>query len=320
MPAPPPAPPFAHEVHAWLVMLDPVVFQEAQIPAAREALAVVEAKGRELALWFADHPAHKRGEIRLQHAFEAVLAELPKPDDVGPTRMDWLTLRENVSPMYEAFALSVKSEGGRARHLHPTNYKRSAVHLASGLTVVAFFQFVFTPTTAFWSASAFVVWAWSLEAARRVSPTVNRMCMWFFGPIARDHERYRVNSATWYGTALWVLSFTAFGPAGVLGLLALAVGDPVAGLIGRTYGQIRIPGGKSLEGSVAFAFVSMIAGYAYLVAFQWTLAPLHILFLLAVIGGVAGSIVELLSTRLEDNFTIPVLTSWVCQLAMWVYT
>ncbi|MCB9675823.1 MAG: hypothetical protein H6737_11940 [Alphaproteobacteria bacterium] len=320
MPAPPPSVPLAQEVYEWLVLLDPGVFDEAGVHEARLTLAAVHEKAARLRDWFAANPSTKTGQIRVQNAFEALMAELPAADAVGTEVMDWLVLRERASPMYEAFALSVKSAGGRVRHLHPTNYKRSAVHVASGLAVVAAFQFLFTPETAFWTASAFVVWAWSLEGARRVSPAVNRACMWFFGPIARDHERYRVNSATWYGTALWVLSITAFGPAGVLGLLALATGDPVAGLVGRTYGQIRIPGGKSLEGSAAFAFVAMIAGYVYLVLFQWTLAPLHVLFALSVVAGVAGSITELLSTRLEDNFTIPVITAWVGQGALWLLT
>jgi len=317
MPAPPPATPFAHLVYDWLVQLDPAVFDEQAIPEARASLAGVREHAELLSSWYSDHPTQTRSEARIHDAFEAITAEFPGADGLSEERLAWLDLRERVSPMYEAYALALKSTGARVQHLHPTNYLRSAVHLASGVTMVTLFQFVFTQRTAFWSATAFVVWAWSLEAARRYSPLVNRWCMVFFGPIARDHERYRVNSATWYGTALWVLSVTAFGPAGVLGLLCLAVGDPVAGMVGRIYGQTRIPGGKSLEGSAAFALVSAAVGYAYLLVFQWTLAPLHILLLLAVIAGIAGSITELLSTRIEDNFTIPVITSWVGQVALW---
>jgi dolichol kinase len=320
MAVPPPAPAFADAVYAWLVQLDPATLEVDGIPEAKSALEGVHELAAALSDWYGANPTRNGTEARTESAFQGVVAALPQPGTVGATRLDWLTVREQVSPMYEAFALALKSAGGRARHLHPTNYLRSFVHLMNGLAVVAAFQFVFTPTTAFWTATAFVVWAWSLEGARRVSPTVNAWCMKVFGPIARDHERYRVNSATWYGTALWVLAVTAFGPAGVLGLLCLAVGDPVAGLIGRTYGQIRIPGGKSLEGSLAFALVSTAVGYTYLLLFQWTLAPLHILLSIAIIAGVCGALIELVSTRLEDNFTIPVFTSWLVQLALWLLT
>lgn len=311
---------FADQALRWLGDLDPGVFDASRVPLARDGLFALHASAGELRAWFAAQQFTARADLRVVAAFEAMIEPLPEPRSVGGDPYEWLALRELVAPLYEAYARALLSRGVRALHLHPTNVKRSAVHLASGLLVVAAFQFVFTPVSAKWTALAFVVWAWSLEGARRLSPRVNALCMAFFGPIARDHERYRVNSATWYGTALFVLAFTAFGPAGVLALLALAVGDPVAGLVGRRYGQIRLWGGKSLEGSLAFALSASVAAYLYLLAFQWTLAPVGVLLALALIAGVTGAVVELLSTRLEDNFTIPVFTAWVGQGALALLT
>lgn len=309
---------YADQVLAWLVALDPLRFGDAEVPLARDGLTELRRQAHDVRAWFVAQAFSARADLRVVAAFEALDATLPDPASMPADRLAWLDAREAIAPLYEAYARALTSCGGRARRLHPTNLKRSAVHLASGLMVVAAFQWLFTPSSAFWTATAFVVWAWSLEAARRVSPRVNAWCMVVFGPIARDHERYRVNSATWYGTALWVLAVTAFGPAGVLGLLALAVGDPVAGLVGRRYGQIRIVGGKSLEGTLAFALAAVVAGYAYLFVFQAGLAPLGTLLGLAFVCGVAGALVELLSTRLEDNFTIPVVTSWVGQIGLYL--
>lgn len=305
---------FAHRAHGWLVALDPASLDQARIPAAREQLDAVHETARALA-------ADLEGDEDPRHAhlaadFQALRDALPVPAAVGEDPLAWIDLRIEVAPLYEAFALAVKHAGGRARHLHPTNYKRSAVHLLSGLAVVFAFEVVFTAWTGLLAALAFTVWAWSLEGARRVSPTVNRWCMAFFGPIARDHERHRVNSATWYGTALLVLALTAYGPAGILGLLCLAVGDPVAGLIGRSWGDTRIWGGKSLEGTVAFALASLTVGYVYLVFLHGGLGGPAYLLALAALAGVTGAVVELLSTRLEDNFTIPVVTAWVVELAL----
>lgn len=307
---------FASTTYLWLVGLDPASFPVDGIAEAREGLQTVQDAALVMlrALDGVDDPSSEL--VRLLTDARTLTTALPAAAAVGPNRTDWLDIRVEVSPLYEAFALALKDAGGRVRHLHPTNYKRSAVHLASGLLVVAAFQFVFTQGSAVITAGAFVVWAWSLEYARRVNPTVNRWCMVFFGPIARDHERYRINSATWYGTALFVLSVTAYGPAGILGLLALAVGDPVAGIVGRSYGKTRLWGGKSLEGSAAFAASAAAVCFAYLSVFPPAGSGTGWLVAVALVAGVAGSIVELLSTRLEDNFTIPVLTAWVSLLML----
>jgi dolichol kinase len=303
---------FAQRTYRWLVGLDPASFPVDGVPEARAGLAKVLDASAALDASFETtlDPALDRLKTDARTLQDA----LPAVDALGNLRTEWLDARVEISPLYEAFALALKEAGGRAKHLHPTNVKRSLVHLASGLMVVAAFQFVFTPTTAVLTAGGFVVWAWSLEYARRVNPTVNRWCMVFFGPIARDHERYRINSATWYGTSLLVLALTAYGPAGVLGLLALAVGDPVAGIVGRSYGRTRLYGGKSLEGSAAFAASAALLCFVYLLAFPPVGLGIGWRLLAALVAGVTGAVVELLSTRLEDNFTIPVLTAWVSLL------
>lgn len=302
MAAPTQAAEFAKRFHAWLVFLDPLAFEGStdQLQRAADELAALRTIARGL--------PHVPNEV----ASSLVVLQTVLPEQVQPERIAWLELRESVAPYYDDLARAVRASGGRARDLHPTNFKRSFVHLLSGLLVVGAFIFVFTERSAQITASAFVVWAWSLEGARRVSPLVNRWCMWFFGPIARDHESYKINSATWYGTALWVLAFTAFGPGGVLGLLALAVGDPLAGIVGRRWGRIRL-GGKSLEGCLAFALSSGVAGSIYLFG-SGSRDPFEVVGI-ALFGGAVGAVVELLSTRLEDNFTIPVFTAWVLQIA-----
>lgn len=302
MASPNPPEQFSRLMYAWLASLDPGRFRGTpeQITSATEGLEDLKRRAA------GDH-----GSDAVATAWSAVGELLP---ETAPTeRLGWLELRDALAPSYDDLARAVRAKGGNARTLHPTNFRRSLVHLLSGLAVVFAFVFVFTPFSAKVTATAFIVWAWSLEAGRKLSPTVNAWCMWFFGPIARDHEHYKVNAATWYGTALFVLAFTGFGPGGVLGLLALAVGDPAAGIIGRRFGRIRL-GAKSLEGTAAFALSSALAGSIYLFL-TGSRDPVELIGI-ALLGGVAGAVIELLSTRLEDNFTIPVGTAWVLQ-AVW---
>ncbi|MDD1719190.1 MAG: phosphatidate cytidylyltransferase [Methanoregulaceae archaeon] len=76
-------------------------------------------------------------------------------------------------------------------------------------------------------------------------------------------------------------------------IVTLAILDGVATIIGRRFGRIRIFNGKSLEGSVSGAAVTLVALLPFLPPVQ------------ALAASVAGGVVELLSP-VDDNLVIPV--------------
>ncbi len=126
-----------------------------------------------------------------------------------------------------------------------------------------------------------------------------------FGLVAHPHEHQRVNSATWYATALVLLAALGSPLQAALGVVVLGVGDPVAGYVGRRFGRVRLVNGRSLEGSLGFAVSATAAAWAAALAFSG--GALGLLPALAVAAGaaVAGAAAELVSRRLDDNFTIP---------------
>jgi len=106
--------------------------------------------------------------------------------------------------------------------------------------------------------------------------------------------------------ALWLnlgvfLSFLFFPKeCSAVGVVITAVGDGFAGIVGYHFGKTKI-GNKSLEGALAF-FVStslvlfpFLGPKAFLVAF-------------------AGTLVELFSKRVDDNFLLPLVGSLVACL------
>lgn len=161
---------------------------------------------------------------------------------------------------------------------------------------------------------AFAVYAWSMEIARRSSPRLNDRLMRFYGAIVHPHERYRVNSATWYGTALVLLALFATVPAMVTAVVVLGVADPIAGFVGRRWGSRTLRAGRSLEGSLAF-FVSGTVAAAVALAIAHVGSPAAIV-VLAGLAGLAGAIAELFATHLDDNFTIPIAVGAVATLMM----
>jgi dolichol kinase len=185
----------------------------------------------------------------------------------------------------------------------PANATRSLFHIASG--ALALFMLRAIPSRGWLVAAsgAFFVAAWTMEISRRRSPAANERMMRFFAPIAHAGERYRVNSGTWFITALLLMALFAPLRAAEVGIVVLALADPAAGLIGRKFGRIRLRARRSLEGTLAFLLAGTIAALGALTLFH--ALPLPARLLVAVSGALAGALAELGTTRLDDNLTIP---------------
>ena len=80
-----------------------------------------------------------------------------------------------------------------------------------------------------------------------------------------------------------------------------------AAVIGRRFGRTKLPGGRSLEGSLAFVLAGGLPALAVLLGFHHL--PLVTAAVVALSGAVAGAAAEVLSGRLDDNFTIPLIAS-----------
>src|SRR5262245_16773674 len=84
----------------------------------------------------------------------------------------------------------------------PTNYTRSLFHLASAAFALALLRVLPSRGYVIAVAVAFAIAAWTMEISRRRSPEVNKLVMRVFAHVAHPHERHKVNSSTWYTTAL----------------------------------------------------------------------------------------------------------------------
>jgi dolichol kinase len=186
----------------------------------------------------------------------------------------------------------------------PANHTRSLVHALSGVGALFMLQHVLTPITTVWVTLGLCVGAWSMEIGRRHVPAVNRFLMWVFGPIAHAYEATRVNSATWYTTALLALSLTASPMACSLAVIVLGVGDPAAAFVGRRWGRTRLASGRSLEGSLGFVAFAGASALATLAVYYPEIGLAERL-LLALVSAVAGALAELLAATLDDNLVIP---------------
>lgn len=194
----------------------------------------------------------------------------------------------------------------------PTNIPRTVFHVGSGVLALTLLRVLPSRAWLIAAAGAFALFAWTCETLRRRSPAVNARLMRFFGPVAHAHEWHQVNSATWYATALLLMSFVVPLEAAEIGVVVLAVADPTAGIIGRRFGRRRLASGRSLEGALAFTVAGFLAAFAWsTVAGSYDASRLWV----AAVAGVVGATVELLVSRVDDNLAIPLATSLAVAVA-----
>lgn len=196
------------------------------------------------------------------------------------------------------------------------NYARNGYHVANAVMILLIAHALDTREERIGITVLAAVVGWSIEAARRVSPLAKVWWERTFGPLARPHEAHRVTSATWYISALVLLSTLFPFDAGVTGLVVLGLGDPAAAIIGRRYGRIRTMHGRTVEGSLAFVGAAFVGAWAVLALWHPDAGVLPLLALAAALGGAFGELIS--HGRLDDNLVIPLAAAAAMVGARWM--
>jgi dolichol kinase len=300
----------AQELYVLLRKLDPARLRRDMEAEIRAQIRRIQSGLQRILLatdQFGEHLNQRLVEPlreRLRELLFLIEERLPLPGADG-FRQDWEALRQAMTPAYERLAVALGSFDIHVPPLRPTNYARNAYHAANGLGVLLLIELILPASWMVWVAAAFTALAWSLETSRRVVPQINRFCMWVFGKLAHPHEAWRVNSATWFVSALLLVASLGDKSLAALAVVVLGFADPAAAIIGRRFGRRRLINGRSLEGTLTFIFIGSVAGLCTLAVFHPEIAITHAA-ILALTGATAGALAELVSRRVDDNFTIPV--------------
>ena len=219
-------------------------------------------------------------------------------------RAEWTAFRLRLQSVYEAMANALSAQAIHVPTRRPTNYLRNVLHMGSAALALALVHQFLPEHWLPWLGSAVGIFAWSLELGRRLSPRINDLLMRMLGPFAHPHESYRVNSATWYCTALLVLGLTGSKTLVLVAMAVLGFADPAAALVGRRWGSIKLVNGRSLQGTGAFVLTATLVSTAVLLSTRPDLAIPGVL-LMATAGALLGGLAELFSLRLDDNLSVP---------------
>lgn len=297
----------ALQLHEILSEIDAARWRDEMEAALRARLAAVQA-----------HLERGQGSARLAALGHTLRDELHRLEQSSADlRTRWLAFKQRLQPAYMTLAAHLRAESIHVPSLRPTNYARNLFHVGSASVALLAIEALRSPLLLFCLALAWGTFAWSMEILRRVRPSANVTLMKFFGPVAHPHETHRVNSATWYATALVLLATTGSGLLCAVAVAVLGVGDPMAAVIGRRFGRVKLMHGRSLEGTLGFLVSGWLIAFAVLRLFHAGALGAGPAALVALAAAGAGALAELASLRVDDNFSIPLSAASAAAVALW---
>ncbi len=193
-------------------------------------------------------------------------------------------------------------------------HKRSDLHLlrkiwhilTGSVALILFFRT--GQDTFLWATVALVisVIGFTLDIVRSRTPKLNHMILKVMGPLMRRSEKEGMSGLPFYALGISLALFFYKKDLAVISVMFLVFSDPVSSFFGVLYGKDKILPNKSLQGAVAGFFT------CYLITLFYSMNVAEIsssLLVFSVLGGVIGSLSELLSAfNIDDNLTIPVLS------------
>jgi len=199
-------------------------------------------------------------------------------------------------------------------------WRRKLTHASLGLTFLYVFFYSGWPKAWIWAITApFIIGSFSLETARHLSPRVNTWVLRWFGPIMREAEKTRINSAVFYIFSMAVVYFVCPPPVTILTLFFIALGDPFAGIVGVLWGRRRISTHVTWEGSGAcFLACTALAALSAGFLFPKNLSALPLAGF-SVLSGLTGSVAEASLKKLDDNLVMPLLSAPVLWILMRIF-
>ena len=141
---------------------------------------------------------------------------------------------------------------------------------------------------------AIAAFALLVELSRRRLRPVR---LWFLRrtrAMLRYRERRGLAGATWMAIAYAAAAVVFPTPVAVAAMLYTALGDAVAALVGRRWGRARLPGGRSVEGTVAGFGTNLMVG----------LAVPGIGFVAAAVGAATAALLEVSDLPPDDNLWV----------------
>jgi dolichol kinase len=193
------------------------------------------------------------------------------------------------------------------RHRSLPHLERKFYHFVMGMICFSLYAFVIEKHTALLLLALIGGPLVILDFLRLKNPEMNDVALRLFGKIMRREELRSVSGNSFFVLGLLTIVAIFPKPIVLLSVLYLAIGDPIAAVVGSLYGRHKLIGKKSVEGALANLILSSLATLLMGVGYFGLSSERALI--LALIGGLTSVVAELLPTPIDDNFTIPVMSS-----------
>jgi dolichol kinase len=298
--------PVALQLHGLLRDLDPARWDGADGSMRGRIEALEEQLSRVLDT-ASGAAANERAPLRqrLGEIVHLLRERVPKTGlSAAELREAWSGFRKQLQQAYEALGVSLKAWSVQVPSLRPTNHVRNVFHMGMGTTCVVVIEELLIQRPLWLAPLIFACTFWFLEGLRHYNARARSILFWIFSPIAHPHERYRVNSSTWFATALVVIGLLFEPMICAVAVIILGLADPAAAVVGRRLGRLKLVNGRTVEGSATFVVVGALAATAVLRIWHPELSPGAAL-IIALGAAVPAALAELYSRRIDDNFSVP---------------
>ena len=195
-------------------------------------------------------------------------------------------------------------------HFHRRNevhVMRKLFHMGVGLAVLWLYYNIEAVTTEriIYATTALGLVGLAFDLLRMGFKDFNRHVLKIIGPIIRQSEVNSLTGLPFYALGTATALFFYQEKIAVLSILFLIFSDPIASYFGIRYGTDQIMPNKSVQGSAAGLCTCYIISLIY--GLVWA-EPTVDLLIFSLLAGIVGSVSELLSIFVDDNFTIPVVS------------
>jgi dolichol kinase len=261
-------------------------------------------------------------------AFSRQIQQQPlgEADELKAYRKIWRSFRHQFGTQYHKIEVQLKlyaPELPKLPQLRISNYTRSIFHASWGLIAVGLSEYLVEPINLIWVSLGFTLLSWTAEAIKSSGPRGLAFIKLVFGPLLHAHEQKTISSATWYATSITICTLLFSYEFLILGVLSLAIGDPMAALIGRKWGRIKLIHRRTLEGSLAFWVSAFLICWLDLFLFHQISGKALVFstaqaLLVAGSAGLGGSLGELFSKGIDDNFSVPIAAASLSALCAYL--
>ena len=146
------------------------------------------------------------------------------------------------------------------------------------------------------------------ELLRKLFPRLNKFYFKYLKWITKKKEKTGLTGTTSLLVSFLLTILFFEKNIAIFAMTFSVLGDAASSLIGKKFGKIKLIGKKTLEGSIGFFIISLIAGIILVNL------GLKLNYFIIFTGALAAALAELFSYKIDDNLTISIISALAMSL------